>query len=408
MKLVYSFYIEYNDELFELCKISKCLYNQALYIVKKELETNKKWLFYNDLNRIMKITKNLDGKINYKLLKAQVSQQCLMLLDKDIKSYIKNIKCYSKNKDKYKAKPKFPNYKPKTNLLVYTKQSCKIKDGYVYLSKNLKIRIPQYNKYKEKLSDFQQVRIIPQKQKKFKVDIVYNYDKENKELNYNMYSSIDFGVNNLITQVLPNCSPIIYNGKIIKEKNQYFNKTISILKSKLTNNRKTSKQIEKLYNKRNNQINDIFHKVTRNIVNNLIEKGVGNLVVGYNSGWKDSINLGNKLNQTFMQIPYRILINYLKYKCEMCGIKFIETEESYTSKCDSLAFEKIEKHDTYLGKRIKRGLFQSSTGKLINADVNGALNIMRKVVGDSELVVKIANSGWLFQPLRVDVFNKIH
>ena len=138
-------------------------------------------------------------------------------------------------------------------------------------------------------------------------------------------------------------------------------------------------------------------------MNRLITNKIGNLVVGYNKGWKDSINIGKRNNQTFVNISYDKLLKYLKYKCEMSGIKFILSEESYTSKCDGLAGEEIGKHETYLGKRIRRGLFQSSIGKLINADVNGALNIMRKVVGDSEIISKIINSGWLFQPLRVNI-----
>lgn len=128
-------------------------------------------------------------------------------------------------------------------------------------------------------------------------------------------------------------------------------------------------------------------------------------VIGHNNGWKDSINIGKVNNQNFVQVPFNKLISFLKYKCEMIGIKVTENEESYTSKCDSLALEKIYKHASYLGKRKKRGLFQSSVGKLINADVNGALNILRKVVGDSEIISKIINSGWLFRPKK---FNNLY
>ena len=203
--------------------------------------------------------------------------------------------------------------------------------------------------------------------------------------------------------ILPDEKPILYNGKQLKTKNQYFNKKISNLKSKLSNNKKTSKQIQELYLKRDNQLSDIFHKLSRMIVNRLIENKIGNIVVGYNKGWKDSINIGKRNNQTFVNISYEKLLSFLQYKCEMCGIKLIINEESYTSKCDGLALEEIRKHETYLGKRVKRGLFQSSIGKLINADVNGSLNILRKVVGDSEITSKIINSGWLFQPVRVNI-----
>lgn len=405
MRLVYKFNIKQNDRLLGLCKISKNLYNQALYLVKKELKENNKWLNYSYLNKVLQTTTNIEGTINYKLLKAQVSQQCLRSLDKNITSYVKSIKDYSKNKNKYKGCPKFPKYKKEINQLIYTNQCCSIKnDGYLYLDKQTKIRIPQFNKYKDRLSNFQQVRIIPKLNNIFTIEMIYiDNEKNNNELNSNLYSSIDLGINNIATMILPDEKPILYNGKQLKAKNQYFNKKISNLKSKLSNSKKTSKQIQELYLKRDNQLSDIFHKLSRMIVNRLIENKIGNIVVGYNKGWKDSINIGKRNNQTFVNISYEKLLSFLQYKCEMCGIKLIINEESYTSKCDGLALEEIGKHETYLGKRVKRGLFQSSIGKLINADVNGSLNILRKVVGDSEITSKIINSGWLFQPVRVNI-----
>lgn len=404
MRLVYKFDIQYNDKLHELCVVSKNLYNQALYIVKQNLKETNKWLGYSQLNTILQTTTNLEGQINYRLLKAQVAQQCLKTLDKNIKSYIKSIKDYSKNKSKYHGCPRLPGYKKETNQLIYTNQACTIKDGYINLSKTLKIHIPQYEKYNEKLKQFQQVRILPKLDGTFTVEIVYICNNAiNTDLDYDRYSSIDLGLNNLATIVMGDEEPLLFNGRQVKTKNQYFNKEISKLKSELGNKQRTSKQIRRLYVKRDNQMKDLFHKASRKIVNLLTEKKIGNLVVGYNKGWKDSINIGRRNNQAFVAIPYERLIDYIKYKCEMCGIKVIVNEESYTSKCDALALECIGKHEEYMGKRVKRGLYQSSTGRLINADVNGALNIMRKVVGDSEYITKIIDSGRLFRPIRVDI-----
>ena len=394
MRLVYRFHIKENEHLMSLCKVSKNLYNQALYLVKKELKDNNKWVGYSYLNKELQTVKNLEGEINYRLLKAQVSQQCLKTLDKNITSYVRSIKDYSKNKGKYKGQPKFPKYKRDVNQMIYTNQSCTIKNGFIFLDKKTKIKIPQFDKFFEKLKKFQQVRIIPKMNKTFDVEIVYiDEETKAKELDFNSYASIDLGVDNIVTMVLPNEKPILFNGRQLKAKNQYFNKRISKLKSELTNNKKTSKQIRNLYDKRNNQLSDIFHKLSRMIVNKLVSNEIGNIVVGYNKGWKDSINIGRRNNQTFVQISFDKFIEYLKYKCEMVGINLIIHEESYTSKCDALAREEIKKHETYLGKRVKRGLFQSSIGKLINADVNGSLNILRKVVGDSEQLVQIINSG---------------
>ena len=408
MNLIYSFNIPYNEEIYNLCKVSKNLYNQALYIVKKELKENGNWLWYSDLNTIMRTMTNLDGDINYNLLKAQVSQQCLKQLDTNIKTYIKLIKDYSKNSSKYKGIPKFPNYKKdEVNQLVYTNQACTIKkNGFIHLSKTLKIHIPQFEKYYIKIKKFQQVRIIPLLDKSFKVEIVYECKEElNSSLNYDLYSSIDLGVNNLVTMVLPESNPMIFNGKQVKAKNQYFNKTISNLQSKLPKNTFKSKRINRLLVKRDNYLNDFFHKLTRCIIRTLVKQGVGNIVVGYNRGLKDSIRISKRNNQTFVFIPYYKMLQKLKYKCELIGINVIVIEESYTSKCDSLVLESVKKHESYLGKRVKRGLFQSSIGKLLNADVNGALNILRKVVGDSEIISKIINSGCLYHPKRINVFS---
>ena len=409
MKISYSFNIPYNKEIYSLCKVSKNLYNQALYIVQKELKKNNKWLWYSDLNKIMKTTTNLEGCINYNLLKAQVSQQCLKQLETNIKSYIRTIKDWSKNRSKYKGKPCFPKYKENNNLLIYTNQSCSIKkDGFIHLSKkyNLKIHIPQFEKYYDRIKKFQQVRIIPLLDKSFKVEIVYECKEElNTSLNYDLYSSIDLGVNNLVTMVLPDSNPMLFNGKQVKAKNQYFNKTISNLQSKLPKNTFKSKRINRLLVKRDNYLNDFFHKLTRCIVRTLVKQGIGNIVVGYNRGLKDSIRISKRNNQTFVFIPYYKMLQKLKYKCELIGINVIVIEESYTSKCDSLVLESVKKHESYLGKRVKRGLFQSSIGKLLNADVNGALNILRKVVGDSEIISKIINSGCLYHPKRINVFS---
>lgn len=125
-------------------------------------------------------------------------------------------------------------------------------------------------------------------------------------------------------------------------------------------------------------------------------------VVGLNKGWKNGVNLGKRINQKFVEIPFSKLVEKISYKCKLVGIDFQVHEESYTSKVDHLAFEKLGKHDVYLGKRKKRGLFQSSIGKLINADINGTIGIGRKVFGDS-YVSRIIGSGLAFNPVRVNI-----
>lgn len=411
MRLVYKYIYKGSktdtERILHYCEVSKNLYNQALYIVKQSLKDNK-FLFYYDIDKLMRETKNLEGEINYRLMpKAQSAQQCLKVLGQSLKSYFKSIKDWSKHRDKYKAKPMLPRYKKGYNQLILSYQSCQIKENYIYLKKDLKVFIPQWDKYGDKLLNFKQVRINPLRGGKvIEIEIIYEHDIKNANLDYNKCCSVDLGIDNLITMVIEDEQPIIYNGKQIKSINQLSNKCLAECKSKLDkcNKRKTSKRIQNLCESRKNKISDLMHKVSRHVIRYMLSKKIGTIVVGYNRGWKDSIRIGKRNNQTFVQIPYGTLIGYLRYKCEMNGIRLIETEEGYTSKCDALAMERIEKHEAYQGKRIKRGLYQSSVGKLINADVNGALNIMRKVFNDS--AERIIDRGLLFNPMKLnDLWN---
>ena len=146
------------------------------------------------------------------------------------------------------------------------------------------------------------------------------------------------------------------------------------------NNKKYSKNMLRMTNKRNNKVNDYVHKSTKHIINYCLTNNIGKLIIGNNKNWKQNSNLGKRNNQNFVNIPFASIINKLKYKCELFGIEFIETEESYTSKCSFIDNEEIKYHEEYVGERIKRGLFRSKSGYLINADINGSLNIIRKVV----------------------------
>jgi len=401
MQLTYKYQINYTEDLNKLFINSKNLYNQALYIVKNNLKQDK-FIFYNELDKIMKEIYNLDGKINYRLLKAQVSQQILKLLDKDLKSYFKSIKDWSKNKDKYKGQPKLPSYKKDRNILIYTNQACIIKNNYINLDKKTKIHIPQFELYKDKIINFNQIRLIP-KTTHIEVEIIYTTNSINKNLNQNKYCSIDLGIDNLASIIFDKNSTELISGKSLKSFNKNYNK----IKSKLCSIKDKQKikgytnKLNKIERYRSNYINDLFHKISKHIVNNCIKYDIGKIVIGYNKNWKDSSKLSKKVNQTFIQIPYRKLLTYIKYKCEMIGITFIEINESYTSKCDGLALEPVNKRQNYLGKRVKRGLFQSSIGKLINADINGALNILRKVVDNSLNVKEIIDIGLLFNPIKI-------
>lgn len=402
MTLIYKFYINPTEELIRQCKVSNNLYNQAMYLFRQALNDKGEWLRYGYFDKVMKTLPNLDGEINYRLLKAQVAQQILRLLDDDIGRYCRAIKDFKKNPGKYKGVPKMPGFKKRGSLfnLYFPNQSASIRDGSIRLTKDLYIPIPQWGEYKERISDFNQVRIKPIG-KKLKVEIVYESKPNANTLDEHKYASIDLGIDNLATMVSEDgCR--IYSGKFLKSYNHCFNKELAKLQSIKDKQgiKRATRRMRSLYEKRERYIEDAFHKYSRDIVDYLVENRVGNLVVGYNAGWKQSVNIGKRNNQKFVQVPFARLTSYLSYKCEMAGIKFVSNEETYTSKCDAFAFEYIGKHDEYLGKRTKRGLFQSSVGKLVNADANGALNILRKIVGDSEVITRIVGSGRLLRPIR--------
>lgn len=401
MRLIYKFYTRHTEQLDTLFKVSNNLWNQALYVFRQRLDNDGIWLWYNDMDKIMKQTLNLNGECNYRLLKAQCSQQILRTLDKSIKAYCKSIKDWKKHPEKYKAMPRMPQYRKRGGMfnLFYTKQSATIKDGQMRLTKDLLITIPQWERYGKDVSMFNQIRLIPEREK-VKVEIVYEKELVVSDVDKSKYASIDLGIDNLATMVTSD-GCIIWSGKHLKSYNRYFNKRLSKLQSikDLQGIKQSTKRIMALYAERDKYFEDVFHKVSRQIVDVLVEKRIGTLAVGYNVGWKQKSDMGKRNNQKFVQLPFARLTSYLGYKCKLAGIDFIEHEESYTSKCDALALEEVCKHEDYLGKRVKRGLFRSSVGKIINADQNGALNILRKVVGDSEFV-RIIGSGHSLCPVR--------
>ena len=401
MRLVYKFNIRHSEKLDYFFRVSNNLYNQALYVFRQRLEADGTWTWYNDMDKLMKVTTNLEGECNYRLLKAKCSQQVLKVLDSNIKAYSKSVKDWKRNKAKYRGMPQLPHYRKRGGMydLCYTNQSASIKDGKIRLAKDLLIDIPQWDKYGQYITNFNQLRLKPY-HSFIKVEIIYEREVEQAELDTSKYAAIDLGIDNLATMVTEE-GCVIYSGRYLKSYNRYFNKTLAYLKSikdrqgiKWSTNR-----IRSMYEKRDRYFEDVFHKVSRQIVDTLVVNKIGTLAVGYNVGWKNGTDMGKVNNQKFTQIPFARLVSYLRYKCELVGISFVTNEESYTSKCDALAFESVGKHDVYLGKRTKRGLFQSSVGKLINADQNGALNILRKVVGDS-YVRRIADSGHSLCPIR--------
>jgi putative transposase len=233
--------------------------------------------------------------------------------------------------------------------------------------------------------NIKQARIVPLRNKTYKIEIIYEQQVNPKNLNKNLIAGIDIGIDTLaaVTSNHRGWTPLLINGKPLKSINQYYNKKRAFLMSQLMKsckNKYTSNRLENLTFKRNMKVDDYLHKASRFIIDKLSEYGMGTLVIGHNSNWKQEVNMGKRNNQNFVSIPFNKFIHMLKYKAELIGMDVIIIEEGYTSKCSFLDNEPIGKHESYMGKRIKRGLFRSKDGVLINADCNGSGNIIRKVI----------------------------
>lgn len=381
MILTETHQFKHNLEMDNLCWQSKNLYNSCLYEIRSHFFQTDKYIGFMELYR--KISKL---KIwNDCTLPNRIKVHVLRCVDKNFKSFFASIRSYKVNPSKFKGRPRLPKYKDKTNgrfVAIYTKTAInkkKFNQGLIKLSgTNIEIRtqIKDFNSIKE-------AKIVPTLYG-FKVCI--SYEKEAKPLkpSQGRYASVDLGVSNLATLTFSDGSkPLIFNGKPLKSMNQYYNKVKANLQSKLPNNRKTSNKIGRLIHKRNNKIDNYLHKTSKMLVNQLVSKDIDCLVIGNNVGWKQDINIGRVNNQNFVSIPHSKFISLLRYKCELEGIDVKITEESYTSKCSFLDLEEVKKHETYKGKRVKRGMFRASDGRTINADVNGSYNILRKVIPEA-------------------------
>ena len=376
---------EYN-ELDNLCFLSKNLYNTALYRIRQYYFNTGKYL--NKFQLINELTK--EKHVDYIALPRKVSQQVIYQVDQNMNSFFKLLKL--KNKGEYSNKVSLPYYKEKTgrNLLIFTNQAISKKqlntNKIIKFSKNIQTTIHTKQEF------IQQVRIVPHGHDYIAVEVLYNKPEPLLKPDNKRYISIDLGISNLCT-IGTNCKDvkenIIINGKPVKSINQYYNKQVAKYKSIQDTKCKNAytNKLRTLRIKRENKLNDYLHKTSRYIVNHLVSNNINTLIIGYNKEWKQETNIGKVNNQKFIQIPYLKLVEQLQYKCKLEGINVIIQEESYTSKSSFIDNDHIpvfnstaELNYKFSGKRIKRGLYQSSSGMIINADLNGSLNILKKAV----------------------------
>ena len=368
-----------NKTLSNLCHLSKNLYNQANYLIKQSLDREGKWIHSNEMDKILN-GKGTDPSENYRQLPSNTAQHILLSLDKNWKSFFKAIKSWKKNPEKFYSKPNPPRYKKKNgeHILFFTNRQCILRDNILKFPMKVELKL------KTRLSDerdLREVRIVP-KGVGYVCEIVYEEEVEVEEKDQDRIVGIDFGSKNIIAMVNNiGLKPIIVrdDGTGIKSINQFYSKKKAILQSIYDlQGIKDGNKLRRLRTKRDKKANDWLHKLTRWIVDWCIEHNIGMIIVGYNKKWKQNIELGKRNNQNFVLIPFNQIIQKLGYKAEEVGITLKEQEEAHTSKRSFLDKEPIEHHNIYIGKRIRRGLFRTAKGILINADVNAGYNIIVK------------------------------
>lgn len=378
------------QQLREMCHYAKNLYNVGLYNIRQHYFVEKSFLKYESNYHVAKTNEN------YKLLQAGVSQQILKVVDRSFKSFFNLIQ--KANKGDYRFQDiKMPKYLKKDGLfnLIFSTNAINIKDGFfrVAISNAYKKANPDH---KDILISFpsrlegkkiKEVRIVPRNNGQFfHIHYVYEQPCETTELDFNRALALDIGLNNLASCIDTNGASFLVDGKKLKSINRLYNKEKARLQSVAMKQRlKYTKQIDSLTLKRNNQVNDYIKKSARIIINHCLDHQIGNLIVGYNEDFKRNINIGKKNNQQFTQIPFGNLREQLSNLCERYGVIYKEQEESYTSKASFFDKDELpiwnpsnEIKPVFSGKRVKRGLYRTSNGYELNADINGALNILRK------------------------------
>jgi len=308
LRLTEIIQITKSETLSELCHLAKNLYNLANWYIRHDFFNLNHLLSYYDLDFILKDTSA------YRNLPSQSSQQILKYVYRNWKSYFKALKQYRYDVKKFKRKPKIPRYKKKKgeSVIIFTNQQCKIKKGYLHFPKRVNLE-PIRTRIKEKLKE---VRIVPLGIK-YKIEIVHEKEEKDLGIDKEHILSIDLGLNNLITAVNNNgCRSFIIKGGIIKSINQYYNKQLAYYRSieNKKGNFTDTRRIQKLHLTRNNKITTLFHRISKTIIEYCTLNNIGTIVIGYNHGWKQKINIGKKNNQKFVQIPFLKLVQQFNIK----------------------------------------------------------------------------------------------
>ena len=371
----------------ELCHIAKNLTNEAIYNVRQYYFTEDKFLKYEKNYTLLK------SSSNYKELNSNMAQQILKEVDGSFKSFFGLIKLAKQGKYSFKD-CKLPRYLPKdgyTTLVI----------GFVRLNGN-KLILPFSNNFKKthKVVEItippvlldkkvKEIRILPKANARyFEIQYIYETECIQRNLNTQNALALDLGVNNLVTAVSSTGKSFIVDGKRLKSINQWFNKEnarLQSIKDKQRFGKKPTNRQKAIARDCNNKVNDYMNKAARMIIDYCINNDIGTLIAGYNVTFQRNSHIGKQNNQNFVNIPYGRFRDKLAYMCELNGITYVEQEESYTSKASFWDKDNIPVYNNdnpkeyeFSGNRVHRGLYETANGKTFNADINGALNIMRK------------------------------
>ncbi len=392
---------------------SKNLYNAALYVLRQTYLFEGQCLSYNQMD------KRMQSHQAYKALPAKVAQKVLDQLDKNWQAFFEAIARYREDPSKFTGRPKLPKYKHKTqgrNILIYTLQAVSrgkrsLQRGIIKPSK-LAIEVKTHQDPKH----IDQVRIVP-RNGFYVVEVIYSKEPILAHVDTAFCIAIDLGVTNLaaITANREDFIPRLVNGRPLKASNQWYNKRMKELQLCLPkeDRERVTKQMERLTNKRNRQVNHYLHTVSKRIIDFLVAQGVGTIIVGKNPLWKQEVGMGKRNNQNFVQIPHARFIDMLIYKAELVGIRVEVQEESYTSKASFLDLDPIptykpddETEYTFSGKRFgpRNRLYRTKEGRTLCADVNGSYNILRKSKPDAFAHVDAKGiAAYVVQPLRLAI-----
>ena len=380
------------EYLREMCRLSKNVYNESVYNIRQHYFSDGSYLRYEANFGQMKFSEN------YINLGSNVAQATMRAADQSFKSFFGLLK-KAKNGTYENWKVKLPGYLDKDGMYPITF----IHAGEADLSKG-RFKVPMSKYLRSKYSGMKFYIDVPEYIRDKKVHVISIVPKyggkyfesrfvfedsctQKCDLDYTKALSIDLGVNNFATCATSTGESFIIDGRKIKSINQWYNKENARLSSikDLQGIKCCTKRQYLLARKRNRRIDDLIYKSAKYIISYCINNYIGNLVVGYNDGFQDKVDMGKVNNHKFAMLPYGQFKSRLEYLCSKYEIKFTTQEESYTSKASFWDRDEIPKWNPlnpkqgrFSGSRIHRGLYKTKSGNLLNADVNGALNILRK------------------------------